>query len=214
MLTVALIEDDAVFCELVRKAIRSSGKLRLLGCYLTGEDALRYLPKDKPDAALVDIKLPGMDGIECFRRLRAIVPPLLTHFIILTHHEADNLIWEAFKAGAHGYLLKEHAVSEKLSECVMEAIRGGAPMTPQIARKVIRFFAHPPTPVTSLSTREEQVLSHVADGLPDKQIAGELSISVNTVRKHLGSIYNKLHVNSRAAAATKYARHSPPHTSG
>jgi DNA-binding NarL/FixJ family response regulator len=209
MLTVVLIEDDAAFSELVAETIRSSRKLRLLACYSTGEDALRYLPREKPDAALVDIKLPVMDGIECVRQIRAETPSLLTHFVMLTHHDADSLIFEAFKAGAHGYLLKEQAVSEKLCPCILEVINGGAPMTPGIARKVIRFFAHQPGPVASLSKREAQVLRLVADGLPDKQIAHKLSISFHTVRMHLRSSYEKLDVNTRAGAAMKLVRQSP-----
>jgi len=215
VLTISLIEDDAVFCELVRERIRSSETLQLAGCYHTAEDALRLLPHEKPDApaaALVDIKLPRMNGIECVRQFRARVPPLRTLFIILTQYDAENLIFEALQAGADGYLMKDEIAQRNLPALIQEAAVGGAPLSQKIARKMIEFFRHVPGPARSLSSREQQVLQHVADGMPDKAIAHELSISINTVRKHLSQTYQKLHVTSRAAAAVKYTRQSLPHS--
>ena len=205
MLTVSLIEDDCAFCELVSHSIRLSGKLRLLSSYSTAEETLKHVPQQKPDVVLVDIKLPGIDGIECVRRFRAMTPELLIHFMILTHHEDDDLVFEALKAGAHGYLLKDYTASERLITAINEVVNGGAPMTPRIARKVTKHFERRSRPIKSLSAREEEVLQRLARGLAYKEIAGELSISVNTVRKHLGSIYNKLQVNSGTAAAMQYA---------
>src|ERR1041385_6375026 len=103
MLTVSVIDDDPDFCELISGSIHSTGKLRLLSVYPTAEQALKQLPQRKPDVALVDVKLPRMNGIECVRQFREMVPELATHFIILTQHEDDQLVFDAFKAGAHGY---------------------------------------------------------------------------------------------------------------
>ena len=201
MLTVSMIEDDPSFCELMRLAIDSTGKLRLLGAYSTAEESLGHLPKKAPDVALVDIKLPRMNGIECVRQFRAITPPLSTHFIVLTHHEDDQLVFDAFRAGAHGFLLKDRTSGTELYEAIQDVLTGGAPMSSRIARKVIGFFEQHSRSATSLSGREEEVLRRLEDGLAYKEIAGVLSISVNTVRKHIGSIYQKLHVHSRTAAA-------------
>lgn len=206
MVTISLIEDDSTFCELVNDAIHSTGEFQLVSAYGSAEEALGRLPDEKPDVVLVDIKLPQMDGIECLRRLRAMPMPL-THFLMLTHHEDDHLIFEALKAGAHGYLLKNHLTHQGVADAIKEVVSGGAPLSPPIARKVIGYFDSQPHSMPSLSTREQEVLQRLSAGLSYKQIAGELSISINTVRKHLEGIYHKLHVNSRTAAAMEYARH-------
>lgn len=206
MLTVSLIEDDRTFRELMSVAIAKTGAFRVVSEHSDGEEALRFLPGKRPDVAVVDIKLPGMNGIECVRRFRDMIPPLPTQFIILTGYEDDQLISDAFKAGAHGYLLKDHTTCEDLCGAVQDVLTGGGPMTPRIARKVIGFFEQRVRPAALLSEREQQVLQHLADGLAYKEIAGELAISVNTVRKHVGSIYQKLHVHSRAAATNQFAK--------
>ena len=206
MLTVSLIEDDDVLRVILSRSIRSNKQLQLLSAYSTAEEALKDLPREKPAVALVDIQLPGVDGIECIRRLRAIVPALPTHFIILTANEDSDLIFESLKAGAHGYLLKGHTPRKKLFEALKEVADGGAPLTPIIARKVIAHFERAGRPVTGLSKRELEVLIRLAHGLTYKEIANELSISLNTVQTHVESIYNKLHVHSRTDAAMYYVQ--------
>ncbi len=200
MWTVSLVEDDDDYRELLRRVFRSSKQFRLISAYATGEEALRRLPKEKPAVALVDIKLPRMDGIECVHRLRAIVPTLATQFIMLTGHEDNNLIFESLKAGARGYLLKGNTTGKKLCAAIKELIGGGAPMTSSIARKVIAYFEDQPRPKASLSIKEQDLLQHLAHGLLYKEIADELSVSLDTVRKRVGAVYLKLDVHSRSDA--------------
>ncbi len=206
MWTVSLVEDDDDYRELLRRVFRSTKRFRLISAYATGEEALRRLPKEKPAVALIDIKLPGIDGIECVRRLRLIVPALAMQFVMLTGHEDDHLIFEALKAGARGYLLKGHLTGGKLLAAITEVISGGAPMSGAVARKVVASFESQPRSAVSLSNREQEVLRRLAAGLMYKEIAGELSISVNTVRTHLEAIYQKLNIHSRKDAAFYHAQ--------
>lgn len=206
MLTVSLVEDDDIYRELLSNYISASHELRLASAYATGEEALRRFPCEKPDVALVDIKLPGMDGIECVRRLRQIVPALSTHFIILSGHEDTDLISDSLRAGAYGYLLKDKTTSENLLAAIKEAATGGVPMTPAVHRKVIASFENHHAALTDLSKREIEVLQCLTRGLLYKEISGELAISMSTVRTHLLSLYNKLHVHSRTEAAVQFMR--------
>jgi DNA-binding NarL/FixJ family response regulator len=205
MWTVSLVDDDDELHDLLRRMLRSSPRLHLVRGYATGEEALRRLLLEKPAVVLMDIKLPGMDGIECVRRLHLIDPPLPTHFIMLTGHEDDNLIFEAFKAGARGYLWKAQLTSAKLLMAVNEAMSGGAPMSHAVARKVVASFGAQPRPAVSLTNREQEVLRYLAAGLMYKEIADELFISVNTVRTHLESIYHKLNIHCRKDALSYLA---------
>ena len=200
MLTVSLIEDDPVYRELLSNYICSTEELRLAGAYASAEEALKHFPVDKPDVALVDVHMPGMDGIECICRLRQIVPALPTHFIILTGNEDNNLIFDALRSGAHGFLLKNKLSAENLLAAIKDVATGGAPMTPMIARKVISYFKAPPSPTVPLTDKEHSVLCGLSEGLMYKEIAGKLSIPLNTLRKRVGSIYLKLHVNCRKNA--------------
>ena len=200
LLTVSLVEDDAVYRELLSEYICSCEELRLAGAYASAEAAPKRLPGEKSDVALVDVNLPGMDGIECIRRLREIVPPLPTHFIILTGNEDNKLIFDALRSGAHGFLLKNKLSRESLLADIKNVAAGGVPMTPVVARKVIRHFKSPLSPTVPLTDKEHDVLCGLSKGLMYKEIAGELSIPLNTVRKRVGSIYVKLHVNCRQNA--------------
>lgn len=200
MLTVSLIEDDGVYRELLSHYICSTGDLRLASAYATAEEALRCFPREKPDVALVDVKLPGMDGIECIRWLRQMVPALPTHFIILTGNEDNSLIFDALRSGAHGFLVKDKLSRENLLAAIKDVAAGGAPMTPVVARKVTSYFEAPLSPTVPLTDKEHNVLCGLSEGLMYKEIAGKLSIPLNTVRKRVGSIYVKLHVNCRKNA--------------
>ena len=206
MTTVSVAEDDENDRELLSRSIRSFKHIRLLSAYATAEEALTQLPHEQPDVALVDIKFPGLDGIECVRRLRAIRPALPTQFLMLTGYEDDNLIFDALHAGADGYLLKGRTSNKQLLAAIKEVFHGGGPMTPGVARKVIGSFQHEDGSLTGLSKREQEVLRCLARGLMYKEIASELSISPNTVCTHLESIYRKLHVHSRLDAAAYLAR--------
>lgn len=200
MLTVSLVEDDGVYRELLSHYICSTEELRLASAYASAEAALKRLPGEKPDVALVDVKLPGMDGIECIRWLRQIVPALPTHFIILTGNEDHNLIFDALRSGAHGFLLKNKLSCENFLAAIKDVTAGGAPMTPLVAKKVISYFKAPRSPTVPLTDKEHNVLCGLSEGLMYKEIAGRLSIPLNTLRKRVGSIYGKLHVNCRRDA--------------
>jgi DNA-binding NarL/FixJ family response regulator len=205
-ISVCLVEDHRGTRETLAALLREAPSLRLLETYATAEEALRRLPAAGPDVALVDINLPGMSGIELVTRLKTSCPHL--SLLMLTTHEESDLIFESLRAGATGYLLKNQAHAG-LIEAVQQVRDGGAPMSMQIARKVVRFFQQPsPRPPTfeALTTREHEILAALATGKLYKEIGDQLGISLSTVRGHLHKIYAKLHVQSRTEAVVKYLR--------
>ena len=204
MTTVSLVEDDTSFSLLLTRALSTSKSIEIIGVHSSAEEALREFPRRKPDVVLMDIKLPGMNGIECLRQLPKLSPAVRCHVLMLTEHEDSDLVFEALKAGANGYLIKDRISLRELSTAIKIVCSGGAVMSPNIARTVMRYFGEPTAPVSGLSRREREVLSSLAQGLMYKEIADQLSISLDTVRKHLGSIYRKLHVRSRTDAVRHY----------
>lgn len=203
-ISVCLVEDDRGTRESLTDILRRAPGLNFIECYATGEEALQRLPGAAPDVALVDINLPGMSGIECVARLKLVRPQL--SMLMLTTHEESDLIFESLRAGASGYLLKNKAHSG-LIEAVQEVRGGGAPMSMQIARKVVRFFHQAPTRTPELETltvREQEILALLATGKLYKEIGDQLGISLSTVRGHLHKVYAKLHVQSRTEAVLKY----------
>lgn len=206
MTTVSLIEDDASFAAAVHAMLERSPHHRVLHTCSSAEEARRVLPVRAPDIALVDIQLPGASGIalvgELAPRLRG------TAFVMITALDTDAAIFEALKAGAVGYLLKDFDASA-LASAIDDAARGGSPMSWSIARRVVQSFGRPsvPTPaaeVQTLSPREREVLEELARGLPYKQIADRLKLSEHTIRIHIRGIYRKLQVNSRTEAVVKF----------
>ncbi len=206
MTTVSLVEDDASFSLLLTRALSKSKSIEIMSVHANAEEALLELPRRKPDVILMNIKLPAMSGIDCLRRLKRINPPLLCHVLMLTEHEDSDLVFEALQAGASGYLSKDRISPTELATAIRDVMRGGAVMTPNIARTVMRYFEERTAPVTGLTSREREVLSRLSQGLMYKEIAETLAISLDTVRKHLGSIYRKLHVHSRTDAVRHYLR--------
>ena len=206
MTTVSLVEDDTSFSLLLTRALSRCKSIEILSVHSNAEEALREIPRRKPDVILMNIKLPAMSGIDCLRRLKRIKPPLLCHVLMLTEHEDSDLVFEALQAGASGYLSKDRISPRELVIAIRDVMRGGAVMTPNIARTVMRYFEKPTAPVSSLSSRERVVLSWLSQGLMYKAIGAKLAISLDTVRKHLGSIYRKLHVHSRTDAVRHYLR--------
>lgn len=199
-----LIEDAAPFAEALQEYIRFSGSgVECTGVFGTAEEALRVLPTDPPDVAVVDINLPGMDGIDLVTRLKEVCPSVLC--LILTTYEDSIPIFNALKAGACGYLLKR-APADEIVNAIVQTHGGGSPMSPQIARRVVSFFhAQTPAPgLEALSDREREVLQLLAEGSMYKEIASALGISMDTVRSHVRKIYEKLHVHSRMEAVRKY----------
>ena len=211
MISVSLIEDDPAFLAAVAAMIGASSRHRLLDACASTEEARRILPAQPPDIALVDIQLPGASGIalvaELAPRLRE------TAFIMITALDTDAAIFDALKAGAVGYLLKDFDAPNLLA-AIDDAARGGSPMSWSIARRVVQSLSRPPAPtpaaeVQTLSPREGEVLAELARGLPYKQIADRLKLSEHTIRIHIRGIYRKLHVNSRTEAVVKYLGRQP-----
>jgi DNA-binding NarL/FixJ family response regulator len=203
-ITVAIVEDEKSLREDLADLINSRKGLRCIATFGSAEEALRGLPEKPPHVVIMDINLPGMSGIECTRALRAKLPD--TEIVMLTMFEDAELIFAALRAGASGYLLKRFAAAE-LTTAIEQAHRGGSPMTPQIARHVVRFFQTQGRAIAesdALTEREYDLLSLLARGRQYKEIADQLGISVDTVRSHIRRIYRKLHVHSRTEAAVKF----------
>jgi DNA-binding NarL/FixJ family response regulator len=171
--------------------------------FSNSEDALTALAEGVlPDVVLVDVELPGMDGIEAVRRMKAISPS--TRIIMLTVFDDHDKILKAICAGASGYLLKTSPV-EKIVESIRDVHAGGAPMTPRVARSVLDMFGRLLVPQRDygLTAREQKILELMTEGLIKKEIADQLSLSYHTVDTHLRNIYAKLHVNTRSGAVAK-----------
>lgn len=203
-ITVSIVEDDSETRESLVELISGTPGLRCLGSYPTGEAALRAIPGEKPDVALVDINLPGMNGIECVAKLKAQLPSL--QVLMLTTYEDSDLIFNSLRSGAKGYLLKNMPPQE-LVQAVTQVHAGGAPMPMQIARKVVDYFSrieHAASEVDQLTSREQEILALLAKGALYKEIGDALNISISTVRTHVQHIYEKLHVQSRMEAAKKF----------
>lgn len=208
-ITVAIVEDDAGIREALIRVLGRARDFRCLGWHATGEDALRELPGAKPDVVLMDINLPGMTGVECVRKLKALGFP--AQVLMLTVYEDAEQIFESLAAGASGYLLKRTPPSDLL-EAIRDVHTGGAPMSSQIARKVVQSFRSAPSvnPTAELSPREQEILGWLAQGFLIKEIAERLGIGFDTVRTHIRRIYEKLQVHSRAQAVAKFLRPATP----
>lgn len=205
LIKVSLVEDYAQVRETLAKMFNEAPGIRCVSAHATAEEAVREIPLANPDVALVDIHLPGMNGIECVARLKAQLPDL--SILMLTRYERNDLIFNSIRAGASGYLLK-NTPGPDLIQAVEQVRAGGAPMTMQIARKVLDHFRQiqqPSADVDKLTPREQEVLALLAKGCLYKEISDALGISINTMRSHLKVVYEKLHVHSRTEAALKYA---------
>jgi DNA-binding NarL/FixJ family response regulator len=201
---VALVEDQEDLCRSWVQIIESFYGFECVCTCESAEDAVRMIPETRPDAILMDIRLPRMSGIECTSRLKALLPA--TPIVILTVIDDDELIFRALQAGADGYLLKRSKPAE-LRAALLDVLNGGAPMSSAIARRVVRSFRRPPANPRNeahLSTREVEVLSLLSGGLSNKEIADQMRLSVETVRSYLKTIYDKLHVRCRTEAVIRY----------
>ena len=203
---VSIIEDDKWIRENLAERITQTDGFVCAGAYGTGEEALARLPGSGPDVILMDINLPKMNGIECVRQLKTLIPA--AQILMLTVYEDSDKIFNSLLAGASGYLLKRTPQTEIL-EAIADVHRGNSPMTGHIARKVVQYFNQRGNlggEVEKLSNREREVLEHLAQGMPYKEIASVLSVSIDTVRVYIKGIYGKLHVHSRGEAVAKYLR--------
>lgn len=210
VITVAIIEDDANYRRIAVEQLRASGRCEVVGEFASAEAALVGLPKAWPQVLLCDINLPGESGIDAVRRLQAQRPGLAC--VILTVFDDSEKLFASLQAGAVGYLLKSDPVAALL-DAVSEAAAGGSPMSRAIARKVVRHFsggASAPSAkhgaMTALTPRETEVLERLAQGARYKEIAEQLSISIETVKNHLRKIYEKLQVTSRTEATARFLR--------
>jgi DNA-binding NarL/FixJ family response regulator len=202
---VAIIEDDPELSRLVGGWVREAADLELTGAHPSAEAALKDLPAQRPDVVLTDINLPGMDGIECIRHLKAAMPD--AQFLMVTVYQDTERIFNALAAGACGYLLKR-STREQLLDAISEIRAGGSPMSPQIARKVVQSFQAAPAhnPAEGLSARESEILALLSQGFLYKEIAEQMGSSIHTINTHIRRIYEKLHVHSRAQAVAKFWR--------
>ena len=218
---IAIVEDKATMRQCLAELIGGAPGLRCVCTCASAEEALEKIPAAHPDVVLMDIHLPGESGIACTAQLRQKLPGL--HIIMLTVYKDIKVITQALKAGACGYVLKR-ADQQEILDAITEVRAGGAPMTSEIARMVVRSFMETPKPsdpngTEQLSARETELLALVSEGMTNKDLAARLNISTDTVRSHLVHIFEKLHVRCRTEAAAKYFRSkleavnlpSPPH---
>ena len=201
---IAIVEDNNVIRGCLEELVNSIPGCECVATFSNGEDAVKSIPRLSPDLVMMDIHLPNLSGIECAGRLKESVPSLA--ILMLTVYEDEEKIFQAFKAGASGYILKRSSPREVV-QAVKDMLDGGVPMTSTIARKVVDSFRANGTEndeISGLSRREMEVLRSLSKGSANKEIADGLSITVETVRWHLKQIYQKLHVHGRTEAALKF----------
>ncbi|HLX95196.1 MAG TPA: response regulator transcription factor [Verrucomicrobiae bacterium] len=206
-ISVSIVEDNDKLRSTLARVLNRAEGFHCVSDYPSAEDALKHLPQVRPDVVLMDINLPGMNGVECVRQLKQLLPQ--TQVMMLTVYEDTENIFNALTAGASGYMLKRTS-SKELLEAIQEVSRGGSPMTMHIARKVVQSFqktAATATATENLSEREQQVLDLLSQGLMYKEIADKLAISYETVHTYIRRIYEKLQVRTRTEAVAKFLRH-------
>jgi DNA-binding NarL/FixJ family response regulator len=202
-ISLAIVEDLDEVREGLKQFISLNPEFKVLDTFKTAEEALYDLPRLKPDIVIMDINLPGMNGIDCIKEVKNKIPG--TQFMMFTVYENDEKVFEALKAGASGYLLKNTGLVQMI-EALQELHHGGSPMSANIARKLVTVFRQQGSdavPVHTLSNRENEILQLLSKGLLYKEIADQLSISTSTVRQHIHKIYDKLHVQNRTEAINK-----------
>jgi DNA-binding NarL/FixJ family response regulator len=201
--SVAVVEDDALLRDQLVEILGTAPDIKCVGAFSSGEEAVRKIPAHYPDVVLMDIKLPGISGIQCVIQLKKLNPAL--QIIMVTVYKDNERIFKALKAGADGYLLKSGPPSQLL-EAVRDVNAGGAPISSHIARKVVEHFhllTADPHAEEKLSPREQQVLTLLASGFIYKEIADQLGIGVTTVRTYVAKICEKMHVRNRLEAVAK-----------
>jgi DNA-binding NarL/FixJ family response regulator len=205
-ITVSIVEDNEQLRGTLARMIDRAAGFECVGQYPDAETALAAIPKSPPQVVLMDINLPGLNGVECVRRLKQTTPQTLV--VMLTVYEDTENIFNALAAGAAGYLLKR-TKSAELLDAIREVMTGGSPMTTHIARKVVQSFQKTGAsaePEANLSAREQEVLDCLAKGFLYKEIAEKLGISYETVHTYVRRIYEKLQVRTRTEAVAKFLR--------
>jgi len=205
-ITVCIVEDDAGFRNGLIRLFARTPDFQCLGNYASAEAGLLAIPEIAPNVVLMDLNLPGMNGVECVRKLKPQLPS--AQIVMLTVYEDPDQIYNALSAGATGYLLKQTPPAELLG-AIRDVHNGGAPMSSQIARKVVQSFQNVPVDgAEGLSAREREVLDYLAQGYLIKEIGEKLGIGFDIVRTYVRRIYEKLHVHSRAQAVAKFLQTS------
>ncbi|MBI5464925.1 MAG: response regulator transcription factor [Ignavibacteriales bacterium] len=205
--SVALIEDSKNISDHLKVLIESVPGFKISAVCVDYNDAVEQLPRLRPHVVLTDINLPGRSGIDCVRTLKPLLPN--TEFIMLTMYSNDELVFQALQVGASGYLLKR-TPPDKIIDAIREVLRGGSPMSMEIARLVVKSFSQKQSqtidPSATLTSREMEILGHLSKGMRYKDIADTLFISIETVRSHLRKIYEKLQVRSGTEAVLYYLK--------
>ncbi len=209
ILRVGVVEDDATLRLFLKKLIQKPVHgFEFIGAWESAEDAVKPIAEMRPHVVIVDLELPKVSGIELIRQMS----PRLgnTAFVVLTIHDDPDKVFAALRAGAHGYLLKSSKPAE-IAAGIRQASEGGAPLSQEIARLLIKTFQEPVVPqkkeIPGLTPRESQILERLAQGMVPKEVAHDLGISYETVRDYLKAVYTKLHVRSRTEAVIKYLEH-------
>lgn len=201
MISISIVEDHDLYRFSLVKMLESVGQFELTGVYTCAEEALAEMVTALPDVAIIDIELKEMSGIALIKALKPIAQT--TQFLICTSYQDSQNVFNALTAGASGYIMKG-ATSDEIQNAIVELHNGGAPMSPYIARKVIGFMQQPQVGHGELTSRELEIITLLSNGLIYKEISERLSISLNTVKNHLKSIYKKLHVQNKVEAINKY----------
>lgn len=205
---VSIVDDDDGIRSGLASLIKSSPTLHLCGIYPDGRTALDELSEQIPDVVLMDINMPGMNGVECVRQIKMVWPQI--QVLMLTVYEDSDILFKSFRAGASGYLLKRTAPA-RLIQAIHEINTGGSPITPQMARRLVQYFSQPANraedgEVSKLSPNEREFLTHLSSGYTYKEIAERMTTSIDNVRGYVRTVYEKFHVHSRTEAVVKYLR--------
>jgi NarL family two-component system response regulator LiaR len=199
--TVSIIEDDLKFALLLKKVIESNADMACIDIYQNLKSSYTALAENVPDVVLLDVQLPDGKGSEYVDTLKKICPE--THFVMCTSFEDEEYIFSSLKKGASGYIIKSDS-PDKIMEAIRDVINGGAPMSSAIAKKVVSHFKNETRTLQALSPKENEILALLASGLFYKEIASEMNVGIDTVKKHASSIYRKLQVSNRTEAVNKY----------
>ncbi len=200
---IVVVEDDIQYLEEITLLLKSSS-IDIIGTYTTGKSGLKGILEKRPQVALIDLGLPDISGIEIIREI--FNKDFETELLVLTVYDDDEHLFSALKSGAVGYIVKSEATPSDIVKAIKEVVRGGAPMSPGIARKILKTFREDKKRkiFKDLTSREKEILEYLSRGFGPKKVAQLLNISYETVRVHLKNIYRKLQVNSLIEAIAVY----------
>ncbi|MFT3679727.1 MAG: response regulator transcription factor [Ferruginibacter sp.] len=201
MITICIVDDQEIFSQTLEDIVKDAPELACIGTFANAEAFISEYDNLRPDITLMDIDLPGISGIEAILTVKSSFPQ--AKFLVLTVFNDDEKVFRALKAGAGGYLLKKHSFEYLVSD-IIELYHGGAPMSPEIAKKVITYFQRDNTLLSKLTEKEKLVLEMIVDGFLYKEIANNMNVTIDAIKKHAHNIYEKLHVRTRSEAIKKY----------